>query len=209
MRFLITAGGTREYIDPVRYISNASTGRMGYSLARAAVKAGADVTLITAVTNLEIPEGVKAVRVVSSADMYEAVKEHFAECDCLVMAAAVSDYRPVRMRGTKIKKGEMGMTLELKPTKDILKWAGKHKKRGQFVVGFALEDKDLMKNAEKKLIGKQIDMIIANSVEAIGAEESTVYIKRIEEDWAELAGKKGQMAEKIIERILKEGFAQN
>ncbi len=209
MRFLITAGGTREYIDPVRYISNASTGRMGYCLARAAVKAGADVTLITAVTNLEVPEGVEIIRVVSSADMYKAVKDNFRQCDCLIMAAAVSDYRPVRVRGTKIKKSDMGMTLELKPTRDILKWAGKNKKRGQFVVGFALEDKDLMKNAEKKLIGKEIDMIIGNRVEAIGALESTVYIKRIEEDWVEIAGEKVEMAEKIVERILKEGFAQN
>lgn len=209
MRILITAGGTREYLDPVRYIGNASTGRMGYGLARAAVKAGAEVKLITAPTSLQVPKGVEAVNVVSSADMFNAVKENFSQCDCLIMAAAVSDYRPVRMRGTKIKKSDTGMTVELKPTRDILKWAGRNKKRGQFVVGFALEDKNLLKNAENKMISKKIDMIIANFVEAIGAEESTVYVKQIDGQWLEMDGEKDKLAEKLIKIIIKAGFCGN
>jgi phosphopantothenoylcysteine decarboxylase/phosphopantothenate--cysteine ligase len=127
MRILITAGGTREYIDPVRFISNASSGRMGYALARAALKADHEVTLITAPAALKPPAGVQVIRVESAAEMFQAVKAEFSRCECLIMAAAVSDYTPVRPSKTKLKKQVNKLTLELKPTQDILKWAGKHK----------------------------------------------------------------------------------
>jgi phosphopantothenoylcysteine decarboxylase/phosphopantothenate--cysteine ligase len=186
MRFLITAGGTREYIDPVRFISNASSGKMGYALARAALKAGHEVTLITALTALKPPTGAEIVRVESAAQMFAAVKEHFARCDCLIMAAAVADYTPTHPSQTKLKKQTAKLTLELKPTPDILKWAGRQKKTGQTLVGFALEDKDLRANAERKMREKHLDMIIANTPGAIGADTSTLHIKTIDSNWVQI-----------------------
>ena len=186
MRILITAGGTREYLDPVRFISNASSGRMGYALARAALKAGHEVTLITAPTALQPPAGAKVIHVESAAEMFKAVKEHFARRDCLIMAAAVSDYTPVRPSRTKLKKQATRLTLELKPTPDILKWAGQHKAKGQILVGFALEDQDLRANAERKMREKHLDLIVANSPSAIGARISTLHVKAIGSDWVEI-----------------------
>jgi phosphopantothenoylcysteine decarboxylase/phosphopantothenate--cysteine ligase len=177
MRFLITAGGTREYIDPVRFISNASSGRMGYALARAAHKAGHKVTLITAPAALREPRGAKVIKVETAAEMFEAVKKHFKKCNCLIMAAAVADYTPARPAKAKIKKAAKSLTLRLKSTTDILKWAGRHKTKGQIVVGFALEDKALRPRAEKKMMEKNLDMIIANTTAAIAAEKSTVHVK--------------------------------
>jgi len=177
MHFLITAGGTREYIDPVRFISNASSGKMGYALARAALKAGHKVTLATAPTALREPSGVQVVKVETAREMFEAVKKYFARCDCLIMAAAVADYTPARPAKTKIKKTGKALMLRLKPTVDILRWAGRHKKKGQIVVGFALEDKAPRPRAERKMRDKNLDMIIANTTAAIAAEKSTVYIK--------------------------------
>jgi phosphopantothenoylcysteine decarboxylase/phosphopantothenate--cysteine ligase len=193
MRILITAGGTREYIDPVRFIANASSGRMGYALSRAALKAGHKVTLITAPTSMRVPDGIRVVRVETAEQMFVEVKKHFEKCDCLIMAAAVADYTPCRKSKVKIKKSKSSLTIKLKPTVDILKWAGKHKKvkskkekgKKQIVVGFALEDKDLRKNAEQKFEEKKLDMIIANRAEAIGSEKSTVHIKAIGRPWQE------------------------
>jgi phosphopantothenoylcysteine decarboxylase / phosphopantothenate---cysteine ligase len=204
MHFLITAGGTREYIDPVRFISNASSGKMGYALAATVLKAGHEVTLITAPTALKPPAGSAVVPAESAAQMFAAVKEHFPECDCLIMAAAVSDFTPVRRSKTKIKKqeGQAKPTLQLKPTADILKWAGRHKAAGQIVVGFALEDRNLRANAEKKLRDKHLDMIVANAPEAINAETSTVHIRTPGADWIELAAKsKAVIAKKIVALI--------
>jgi len=186
MRFLITAGGTREYIDPVRFISNASSGKMGYALARAALKAGHEVTLITAPTALKPPTGVELVCVESAAQMFAAVKEHFARCDCLIMAAAVADYTPCRPSRTKLKKQTAKLTLELKPTPDLLQWAGRQRRHEQMLVGFALEDRDLRANAELKMREKHLDMIIANTPGAIGATSSTVHIKTIGSDWMQV-----------------------
>ena len=147
MHFLITAGGTREYIDPVRFISNASSGRMGYALAHAALKAGHKVTLISA-SDLQPPVGVDFVSVDSAAEMFEAVKKFFSKCNCLIMAAAVADYTVARPAKSKIKKTRENLIIKLKPT-DILKWAAKHKKKNQMIAGFALEEKNLRANAEK------------------------------------------------------------
>ena len=158
MHFLITAGGTREYIDPVRFISNASSGKMGYALARAALRAGHKVTLITAPTAQRPPKAAKIINVETAAQMSTAVKKNFPKCDCLIMAAAVSDYTPVRPAKTKLKRTDKSLTINLKPTTDILTWAAKQKNERRatsdklrIVVGFALQDKELRKNAEKKL----------------------------------------------------------
>ncbi|MHC4204666.1 MAG: phosphopantothenoylcysteine decarboxylase domain-containing protein [Planctomycetota bacterium] len=212
MRILITAGGTREYIDPVRFISNASSGRMGYALARAALKAGHKVTLITAPTSQKPPSEAKLVNVETAAQMFEAVKKDFAKCDCLIMAAAVADYTPARPAGSKIKKSGKSMTIKLKPTADILKWAGKQKQlncqrakeKWKIIVGFALEDKAVRVRAEKKLKDKNLDMIVANTPAAIGADKSNVQIKIRNSPWLKIQNAaKSATANKIIRLIEK------
>ena len=201
MNIVITAGGTREYIDPVRFISNASTGKMGYSLAQAAIDAGNSVVLISAPVSLQAPIGARLVNVVSSADMFEAVKAAFADADCLIMAAAVSDYRPKKPSAKKIKKTQTTLTLDLEPTTDIIKWAGANKD-GRTIVGFALEDTDLLANAEKKMKAKNMDMIVANSPEAISSNSSVVHILAQGEKWQTLpAAEKPITAKIIIEAI--------
>ncbi len=201
MQFLITAGGTREYIDPVRFISNASSGKMGYALALAATKAGHKVTLISA-SDLQPPVGVDFVGVDSAAEMFAAVKKRFAKCDCLIMAAAVADYTPVKKSKIKIKKSGRKLIIKLKPTVDILKWAGKHKRKNQLVVGFALEDKVVRTGAEKKLKEKNLDMIIANTVAAVGVEEAAVQIKMRNSKWLKLPPTtKTRIAGKIVDLL--------
>ena len=203
MHFLITAGGTREYIDPVRFISNASSGKMGYALAEAAVKAGHKVTLITAPTSLKIPAKAKTVQIETSKEMFDAVKIHFPKCDCLIMAAAVSDYKPARTSKTKIKKTCTDMTIKLKPTKDILSWAGKNK-AGRIVVGFALEDKSIRQRAIEKFNKKNLDMIIANRPNAIAAEKVSLLIKTAKTDWIQWPNLTKKTAARKIIRLIKE-----
>lgn len=199
MRILITAGGTREYIDPVRFISNASSGRMGYALARTALKAGHKVTLITAPTAQKPPGNARIIKVESAAQMWEAAKKHFSLCDCLIMAAAVADYTPVHPAKTKIKKTGNYLTIQLKPTPDILKWAGAHKKKCQILVGFALEDKAIRVRAQKKLKDKNLDMIIANTPAAVGAARTSVLIKTAGRKWLKLRdASKATIAKRII-----------
>jgi phosphopantothenoylcysteine synthetase/decarboxylase len=185
MRILVTAGGTREYIDPVRFISNASSGKMGYALARAAIKAGHEVTLITAPVILKPPGQAKLVNVETADEMFEAVKKRFERCDCLIMAAAVSDYTPARPAKTKIKRTGKSISLRLKPTPDILKWTASRKKKTQIVVGFALENKAVRARAQKKLKDKNLDMIVVNKPTAIGADRSSVQIKLPNSPWLE------------------------
>jgi phosphopantothenoylcysteine synthetase/decarboxylase len=204
--FLITAGGTREYIDPVRFISNESTGKMGYALAAAAQKAGHDVTLISA-SDMQPPVGIEFVGVVSAAEMFAAVKKFFADCDCLIMAAAVSDYTPIRPHKTKTRKSMVNLSLKLKPTADILAWASKHKTKSQYVVGFALEDKNLRANAAGKLAAKKLDMIIANTPESIAADRTTVQIKTPNGRWLRLpAASKRNIARRVVQLIDKESL---
>ncbi len=213
MHFLITAGGTREYIDPVRFISNASSGRMGYCLAGAAQRAGQKVTLIST-SDMQPPVGVNFVGVDSAAEMFAAVKKFFAKCDCLIMAAAVADYRPVRQAKNKIKKTGNTLTIKLKPTVDILEWAGRHKKvkskkakgkrtKGQVLVGFSLEDRNSRERADKKLKEKNLDMIIANRFASIGSAETSVEIKIRGENWVKFPrANKTTIAKKIISLIM-------
>lgn len=199
MRIVITAGGTREYIDPVRFISNASSGRMGYALARAALKAGHKVTLIAAPTAQTPPGKARIVKVESAAQMFEAVKKHFSECDCLIMAAAVADYTPARPAKTKMKKTGKHLTIKLKPTTDILRWAGKHRNKRQLVVGFALEDRSLQRRAEEKLQEKNLDVIVANTPSAVGAAKTGVLIKTPGRKWLKLRHtSKATIAKRII-----------
>jgi phosphopantothenoylcysteine decarboxylase / phosphopantothenate---cysteine ligase len=202
LQFLITAGGTREYIDPVRFISNASTGTMGCELARSALSAGHDVTLITASTNLNAPQRAGVVKVESARDMFEAVKDKFGGCDCLIMTAAVSDYTPIKPARLKMKKSPGVITLKLKPTQDILKWAASHKRQNQMVIGFALEDRDIKAGAERKLREKNLDMIVANTPAAIGSERCEVWVKKAGQEWRRFAeAPKRHVASRLIRLI--------
>lgn len=201
MRFLITAGGTREYIDPVRFISNASSGKTGFALANAALKAGHKVTLIST-AKLPTPAKAEIIYINTAAEMFTQVKKHFDKCDCLVMAAAVADYTPVSPVKTKIKKINKPLTIKLKPTPDILKWASTHRKKSQKVVGFALDDKNIKTNAEKKLKTKRLDMIIANTLQVISSDKTQVYIKTVNTDWLKIPkASKNIVAGKIIRLI--------
>jgi phosphopantothenoylcysteine decarboxylase/phosphopantothenate--cysteine ligase len=169
MRLLITAGPTREYFDPVRYLSNASSGKLGAALAVKAKAMGHHVTLVWGPAKVEPPEVDSLVRVVSAADMYEAVVARFDGCDAFIAAAAVCDYRPASRASAKLKKSEEKITLELERTTDILAAMGK-RRRKQTLVGFCLETEDLQRRARHKLEAKQLDLVVANGPEAIGAD---------------------------------------
>lgn len=185
MRILITAGPTREYIDPVRYLSNASSGKMGIALAAAAGNSGHTVTLIAGPVTCPMPKNIAVVPVISAKQMFEAVKRHFTKSDALIMAAAVADYTPKSPAKNKIKKSDPGLhTLELIPTDDILHWAGQNKS-SQIVTGFALEDTHPRQNAQKKLIEKNLDMIVLNSPAAIAASRSKIEILIAPDTWHE------------------------
>lgn len=168
-KVLITAGATREAIDPVRYITNHSTGKMGYALATVAMRRGADVTLIHGGTNLTAPLGVKAIAVESAGDMFEAVKAEAAGQDIIIKSAAVADYTPVTTATEKIKKKDGDSSIELKRTTDILKWLGENKKPGQFICGFSMETENMLENSRKKLNAKNADLIVANNLKVEGA----------------------------------------
>jgi len=163
MRLLVTAGPTCEAIDPVRYITNRSSGKMGYAVAQAAVERGARVTLISGPVSIPAPAGAELVNITSSQELYEAVNQRFEECDALVMAAAPADFTPAAYQAQKIKKSGDAMTLELKATRDILKSLAPPK-GGRVVMGFAAETENLEQNALKKLEGKNLDFIAANDV---------------------------------------------
>ena len=164
MRFLITAGPTREPIDPVRYISNRSSGKMGYAIAEAALTEGHDVTLISGPAIVEPPRNANLIPVSTSDEMFEAVHRHADECDICVLCAAVADYKPVNVSSTKIKKRGAKFSLELIPTRDILDSLGRRQDRQFVLVGFAAETDHVEENAAKKLRAKNCDIIVANDV---------------------------------------------
>jgi phosphopantothenoylcysteine decarboxylase / phosphopantothenate---cysteine ligase len=167
-KLLITAGPNREPLDPVRYLSNRSSGKMGYALARAAIRRGAEVALISGPTELEPPAGARLTSVTTAAEMRHAVLEEFSGCTALIMAAAVSDYRPVDFARKKIKRGKGPIELRLEPNPDILQEISA-RKNGKMLVGFAAETGELVANAAKKLKDKNLDMIVANNVSEAGA----------------------------------------
>jgi len=168
-RLLVTAGATHEAIDPVRYITNHSTGKMGYAIARAAMRRGAEVTLVSGVTAIAPPPFVKTIPVVSAQDMFEAVKGAAGEQDIFVMSAAVADYRPAVVAENKIKKSDGNAVIELERTQDILGWLGTHKSNGQILCGFSMETENLIENSRAKLDRKRADMIVANDLRTKGA----------------------------------------
>jgi phosphopantothenoylcysteine decarboxylase/phosphopantothenate--cysteine ligase len=186
VRFLVTAGPTREPIDPVRYISNRSSGKMGYAIAEAAMEQGHDVVLVSGPAHLDPPRGAKFASVSTSDEMFEAVEKHVRDCDVLVMCAAVADYKPARFSRSKIKKRDANLSLELVPTRDILsslakqdRYAKERIRRGEqnLVVGFAAETENLERNAERKLQEKNCDIVVANNATvAMESDENEVTI---------------------------------
>jgi len=169
LKVLVTAGPTQEAVDPVRFLTNHSSGRMGYSIAKACMLRGADVTLVTGRTALTPPLFVDVVPVVSAKDMYDAVISRSDEMDIIIKAAAVADYRPVHVAEEKVKKSDGSFSLELERTDDILKYLGEHKKPGQFLCGFSMETENMLENSRKKLEKKHLDMIAANNLKVPGA----------------------------------------
>ena len=168
-KILVTAGATREAIDPVRFVTNHSTGKMGYAIAKAAMLRGAEVTLVSAHADIEVPPFVNVINVVSAADMFEAVADNYKKNDIIIKAAAVADYTPSATASEKIKKSDGVMTLEFARTRDILKWLGENKNDGQVVCGFSMETQNVLENSTAKLKKKNVDMIAANSLREAGA----------------------------------------
>ncbi len=168
-KILVTAGPTREAIDPVRYITNHSTGKMGYAIAKTAALRGADVTLVSGPAEVEPPMFVNFVPVVTAKDMFEAVTSRSDDMDAVIKAAAVADYRPKFVNTEKTKKKDGDMAIELERTDDILKWLGEHKKESQFLCGFSMETEHMLENSRAKLKKKNLDMIVANNLKVAGA----------------------------------------
>lgn len=207
LHVLITAGPTMEAIDPVRFISNHSTGKMGYALARVCRRRGAEVTLVSGKTNLEAPYGVTLVPVTSAQDMFEAVSSRAKEQDLIIKAAAVADYRPVTVAENKIKKSPGDMSIALERTTDILAWLGEHRREGQVLCGFAMETEHMVEHAKEKLTKKHVDMIAANNVKVAGAGfgTDTNVVTLITEDGAEELAKmsKEEVASRILDALLR------
>ncbi len=206
-KVLVTAGPTQEAIDPVRYITNHSSGKMGYAVARMAMLRGAEVTLVSGPASLEPPLFVKTVPVVSAKDMFEAVTAIAGEQDIIIKAAAVADYRPATVSDEKVKKGDDELFLDLERTQDILQYLGEHKKEGQLLCGFAMETSDLERRARVKLEKKNLDMIAANNVKVAGAGFGTdtnvvTLITRDDPIQLKLMSKEA-VAEKILDELVK------
>jgi len=201
MRVLITAGPTREYLDPVRYLSNASSGRTGAALAKAALLAGHQVTLVLGPCPAEPPEGAETIRVTSAEEMFEAVAARFDACDAFIAAAAVADYRPVERRPEKIKKDETHLVVELERTPDILAEMAR-RRRKQILVGFCLETEDLERRARGKLEAKGLDLVVANGPEAIAADRQDALLIRRNGQTTRLGGvTKADLASAILEAV--------
>ncbi len=169
LKVLVTAGPTRERIDPVRFISNHSSGKMGYAIARCAMLRGAEVTLVTGKTDLTPPMGVHTINTTSAAEMADAVKARSREQDIIVKAAAVADYRPIYTSDEKMKKKDGELTIALERTEDILAFLGEHKPKGQFLCGFSMETENMIENSRAKLQKKKLDLIVANNLKEQGA----------------------------------------
>lgn len=209
IKVLVTAGPTVEAIDPVRYISNHSTGKMGYAIANMAAKRGAFVTLVSGpvISSVKAYSEVKVVNVVSAADMFEAVKENLDNNDIVIKAAAVADYTPETVSDNKIKKSDDDLSIKLKRTEDILKYIGEHKRENQFVCGFSMETENLEENSRKKLLKKNVDMIAANNLKEEGAGfgvDTNVITLITKNDTKKLPlMSKESVADEILNEILK------
>lgn len=209
IKVLVTAGPTVEAIDPVRYISNHSTGKMGYAIANMAAKRGAFVTLVSGpvISSVKAYSEVKVVNVVSAADMFEAVKENLDNNDIVIKAAAVADYTPETVSDNKIKKSDDDLSIKLKRTEDILKYIGEHKRENQFVCGFSMETENLEENSRKKLLKKNVDMIAANNLKDEGAGfgvDTNVITLITKNDTKKLPlMSKESVADEILNEILK------
>ena len=205
-KILVTAGATRESIDPVRFITNHSSGKMGYAIARAAMLRGADVTVVAAHTDVEPPMFVNVVPVQSAEDMFNAVTERSDDMDIIIKAAAVADYTPVTTADSKIKKSDGDMKIELKRTKDILKHLGQNRREGQFICGFSMETDNVIENSRKKLSSKNVDMICANSLRTAGAgfgtDTNVITMITAENDEELEIMTKFDAANKILDKIL-------
>ena len=206
-KVLVTAGATREAIDPVRFITNHSTGKMGYCLAAAAMRRGAEVTLVSGVTGLRAPICTRLIEVQSAEDMFEAVKKEAANQDIIIKAAAVADYTPVEVSDEKIKKHDGSLSLDLTRTVDILGWLGEHRKEGQFLCGFSMETEHIIENSRKKLEKKKADMIVANSLKTEGSGfgvDTNIVTMILKDEMIELPlMSKEEVAAKILDVIIK------
>ena len=205
---LITAGPTREAIDPVRYITNHSSGKMGYALARVCAARGAEVTLVTGPTSIAKPLFAKVIPVTTAREMFEAVKTEGEHADIICKAAAVADYRPEHAADEKIKKSDEKLSLELEKTDDILKYLGEHKRDGQFLCGFSMETENLVENSRKKLKKKNLDMIVANNLKEKGAgfqgDTNVVTLITPEDELHLPLLSKEETAVKILDTIMKQ-----
>lgn len=202
-KVLVTAGPTRESIDPVRYISNHSSGKMGYAIANAAKRLGAEVCLITGPTCMEYPYFVdEIVKIESAREMFEKVLEKYNDYDILIMCAAVADYAPVESAKEKIKKSSDKLVIELGKTPDILEYVGHHKRPGQIVVGFAAETQNIIENGYEKLVKKNADVIVANDARKVmGSDKTEVYIIFKGKAVVNLEGTKEEVAKELLKRV--------
>lgn len=205
-KVLVTAGPTREAIDPVRYITNHSTGKMGYAIAQAAARRGAEVILVSGPVNLKAPLGVKLVPVTSAGEMFQAVTEASSSQDVIIKAAAVADYRPKYVGTEKTKKKDGDMNLEMERTDDILAWLGNHRQPGQVLCGFSMETENMLENSQAKLEKKHVDMIVANNLKTAGAgfgTDTNIVTIITREGAEELAMMtKEQVAHQLLNRIM-------
>ena len=207
MRVLVTAGPTQEALDPVRYLTNHSTGKMGYAIARNAMLRGAKVTLVTGETAISKPRFVDVVEIKSAADMFEAVVSRSKEQDVIIKAAAVADYTPETVSDDKMKKSDGELSIPVRRTQDILKYLGEHKSPNQFLCGFSMETKDMLENSRRKLISKNLDMIVANNLKVKGAgfgvDTNVITMITTGKEIALELMSKDEAAEQILDEILR------
>lgn len=213
MRVLVTAGPTQEALDPVRYITNHSSGKMGYAIAQNAMLRGAEVTLVTGETAIEKPRFVKVVNIKSAAEMFDAVTGLADEQDIIIKAAAVADYTPATVSDDKMKKSEDDLVIPVERTKDILQYLGAQKKEGQFLCGFSMETKDMVENSRKKLERKNLDMIVANNLKQEGAgfgvDTNVVTLLTAEEEIALDVMSKDEVAKRLLDEILRRKLGED
>ena len=206
LNVLVTAGPTREKIDPVRYISNHSTGKMGYAIAKHCMHRGANVTLISGKTSITFPPFVKVIEIDSAHDMFDAVKANYESQNIIIKSAAVADYCPQNSADEKIKKKDGDLSIALKRTDDILKFIGSNRKEGQFLCGFSMETENMLENSKVKLENKHVDMIVANNLKQIGAgfgTDTNIVTFITKDDAVELEMmSKDEVSEKMIDYIM-------